>query len=65
MTTESIGSVHMLKNRAIVVTLRAVAGGILGDAVFTIEPYETTWHEVLKHVGGLEPGDDKPLPPWR
>jgi hypothetical protein len=49
-----IGSASMDKDRTIYLQLRAEGpNGELGDAMFTYRP-----------VGGLAPGESKPVPPW-
>ena len=39
-------------------------GGMRGDAKFTYPPSDPQYQMVLEHVGGLEPGATKSVPPW-
>ncbi|MBL8938874.1 MAG: hypothetical protein JNM69_30210 [Archangium sp.] len=65
MTAPSIGSAHMLPDGTIELMLRAEGpGGMRGDAKFTYPPSDPQYQMVLKHVGGLEPGATKSVPPW-
>lgn len=60
-----IGSASMDQNRIIYLQLRAEGpDGALGDAMFTYKPDDPRYQEIIKHVGGLEPGQSKPVPPW-
>ncbi len=61
----SIGQATMKEDRTIVLQLRAEAGdGTVGDALFTYSPTDKDYKMVLDHLGGLEPGQEKPVPPW-
>lgn len=62
--TTSIGSATMRPDGTIVLQLRAQTGPTIGDAQFTYPPDHPQYHEILEHVGGLEPGESKPVPPW-
>lgn len=63
---ETIGSAEMLGDGTIVLRLRAVSGsGDLGDAVIRYPSHGPGWSEIVRHVGGLEPGMQKHVPPWR
>jgi hypothetical protein len=61
----SIGSAKMKDDGTLVLQLRATGeGGIVGDAYITYEPDDPRYQETLDHLGGLEPGQEKPVPPW-
>jgi hypothetical protein len=62
----SIGSARMKPDGTIVLQLRATdpASGATGDAQFEYPPGHPQYKEVLKHIGGLKPGEEKPVPPW-
>jgi len=60
-----IGVATMMPDGTIVLHLRAEgANGLLGDAVFKYPPKHPEYREVLAHLGGLKPGESKPVPPW-
>jgi hypothetical protein len=63
---KSIGSARMREDRTIVLQLRAEdpQSGAIGDALLEYPPNHPKYDEVLAHLGGIEPGQDKPCPPW-
>ena len=54
----------MLQDRTLVLDLRAESGAALGDARLVYPPSHAQYHSVLEHLGGLSPGETKPVPPW-
>ena len=61
----SIGVATMSAERVITLQLRATGdGGMVGDGLLTYAPGDPNYNEVLTHLGGLEPGESKPVPPW-
>ena len=61
----SIGSATMSADHTVILRLRAEErGGILGEGVLVYSPGSRYYKEVLRHIGGLEPGETKPVPPW-
>ncbi len=61
----SIGSATMKDDGTIVLQLRAEGpGGIRGDALFSYKKGDKRYDKVLEHLGGLKPGQNKPVPPW-
>lgn len=36
----------------------------IGDAQFSFAPDHSDYHAIIEHVGGLAPGESKPVPPW-
>ncbi len=37
---------------------------MVGDALLTYAPDHPQYQKILTHVGGLRPGESKPVPPW-
>jgi hypothetical protein len=61
----SIGTATMKDDGTIVLMLRATGpGGMLGDSRIEYPKGHPNYDEVLKHLGGLKPGEQKPVPPW-
>ena len=61
----SIGEARMLEDRTIVLDLRAESpAGAIGDGRLTYPPSHPDYHDILDHIGGLSPGEAKPVPPW-
>lgn len=55
----------MTQDGTIVLDLRAEGpGGDSGDARFTYPPEHKDYQMILKHLGGLKPGEAKPVPPF-
>jgi len=62
---ESIGTATMTADRTIILDLRAQApDGTVGDARLTYPKSHKDYAAILKHLGGLKPGEHKPVPPW-
>ena len=60
---ESIGSATMTSDGTIVLQLRVTDGtGTIGDGLLRYTPGHPDYQKVLGHLGGLAPGDDKPVP---
>lgn len=64
---ESIGQATMEANGTIVLHLRAQdsSRGPTGDAVLRYPPDHPQYQSILEHIGGLHPGETKPVPPWK
>ena len=63
--TDSIGVATMDPDGTIVLQLRAEGpDGVLGDALIRYPPSHKDYKDVLAHLGGLKPGQSKPVPPW-
>lgn len=61
----SIGVAKMQEDRTIVLRLRAESeDGATGEGYFTYASGDKDYESVLRHVGGLVPGQSKPVPPW-
>jgi hypothetical protein len=61
----SIGQATMEPDGTIVLMLRAEApGGGVGEGLLRYPPGDKDYEMVKQHVGGLEPGQSKPVPPW-
>ena len=49
----------------ITLQLRATGpDGLRGDALFTYAPDHKEYQNILEHLGGLKPGESKPVPRW-
>jgi hypothetical protein len=64
-TVASIGTIKMNAERRIELRLRADGpNGERGESVLTYDPGDTDYDDVIKHVGGISPGETKAVPPW-
>jgi hypothetical protein len=62
--SQTIGVATMQQDGTIVLRLRAVEGGTLGEARLVYPPGHSQYQMILRHVGGLTRGETKPVPPW-
>lgn len=62
--TQSIGIATMRQDRTIVLDLVASGPDMLGDARLTYSPSDPDYEDILRHLGGLRPGEVKQVPPW-
>lgn len=61
----SIGAARMLDDGTLVLDLRAEdATGRRGDARRVYTKDHPRYRAVLDHLGGMKPGETKPVPPW-
>lgn len=60
----SIGEATMEPDGTIVLQLRAVGPGVIGDGLLKYPPKHAQYESVKKHLGGLKPGEHKPVPPF-
>ena len=62
---ESIGEARMELDGTIVLRLRAESeDGTVGEGLLRYQPADREYASVLEHLGGLQPGETKPVPPW-
>ena len=60
----SIGQATMQTDGTIVLLLRAQSGASLGDGRLEYRPDHPQYQKILRHLGGLQPGQSKPCPPF-
>jgi hypothetical protein len=60
-----IGTATMNADRSIDLMLRAEGtGGLVGDSFRNVKKGDKDYERILEHLGGLKPGESKPVPPW-
>ncbi|MFI4988411.1 MAG: hypothetical protein ACHQF3_13315, partial [Alphaproteobacteria bacterium] len=59
-----IGVAWMLPDGTIVLRLRTLPPGPIGEGQWEVKPGDPTYDEVLRHIGGLAPGETKSVPAW-
>lgn len=64
VATPSIGEATMEPDGTIVLHLRAVSPTAIGDALLRYPPDHPQYKAILDHLGGLAPGEHKPVPPF-
>ena len=64
-TDLSIGTAEMMADRSIVLMLRTRSDdGPIGEARFVYPMGSEGYQALIDHLGGLEPLQSKPVPPW-
>lgn len=64
-STDFIGRARMLGDGTVVLNLRAEDGsGTVGHGQLRYPPSHKDYQRVLDHLGGLQPGEEKPVPPF-
>ena len=63
---EAIGQAFMLEDGTIILTLSArEENGTRGDARLVYPKGHKEYNRILSHLGGIEAGQTKPVPPWQ
>jgi hypothetical protein len=65
MSEASIGTATMEPDGTLVLQLRAEGPGAMGDALLRYPPSDPRYAEILQHLGGMTPGEEKPVAPFR
>lgn len=64
--TPPIGIARMEADGTLLLDLRAEgSGGLRGHGRFVYRRGDKDYEMVLKHLGGMQPGETKPVPPWK
>jgi hypothetical protein len=61
---ESIGTAQMSADGTITLHLKSLWPDPSEDSDLTYAPDDPQYGEIKKHLGGIAPGDSKPIPPW-
>lgn len=62
---QSIGTATMSADGTIKLYLSSkTRNGLIADAVSTYKPGDSMYEEVKRHLGGINVGERKPVPPW-
>lgn len=60
----SIGTALMSADGTITLNIRSPQPGSPIDGVLAVRKGDPNYARILSHVGGLQPGGKKPVPPW-
>jgi hypothetical protein len=60
----SIGVATMAADGAITLRIRSLPPGPIAEGTLTYRPGDAKYDEVKDHIGGITPGESKPVPPW-
>ena len=60
-----IGMATMQPDKTVILDLRAEGNkGMVGHGRLTYPPSHPQYRKILDHLGGLTPGESKPVKPW-
>lgn len=60
----NIGTAKMLQDGTIVLHIRGETNGMTAEKQYEVKPGDPSYKSTLNHLGGLKPGEVKPVPPW-
>jgi hypothetical protein len=63
-TIESIGTAQMAADGTITLHLRSLWPDPSADTDLSYAPDDPQYAEIKDHLGGIKPGESKPIPPW-
>jgi hypothetical protein len=63
-TVESIGTAEMAANGTITLHLKSLWPDPHEDSDLTYAPDDSQYDDIKKHLGGIAPGQSKPIPPF-
>lgn len=67
MTNEEqhyIGIAWMDEDGTVHLRLRAEGPGVVGESILSYAKDQDNYQAILDHLGGLQPGEYKSVPPW-
>lgn len=61
---ESIGTAQMSNDGTITLHLRSLWPNPIAEGELTFAPDDPQYDDIKQHLGGIAPGDEKPVKPW-
>jgi hypothetical protein len=61
---DSVGRATMSADGAITLQLRSLWPNPIAETELVYAPDDPQYEEIKHHLGGLKPGESKPVPPW-
>lgn len=61
---DSVGVATMDQTGVIRLQLRSIDHGMIAEALKIVRPDDADYESLVKHLGGLKPGESKPIPPF-
>ncbi len=63
-STSSIGVARMDSDGVITMRVRSLPPGPVAEGELRYAPADPDYQEIVAHLGGIRPGESKPVPPW-
>src|SRR5664280_3728219 len=60
----SIGVATMTDDGVLTLRLRSLPPGPIGEGTMRYKPGDREYEDIKKHIGGINPGETKPVRPW-
>ena len=60
----SIGAAHMDEDGVITLRIRSLPPGPIAEAELRYAPNDPHYEDIKRHLGGIAPGETKPVKPW-
>jgi hypothetical protein len=60
----SIGVATMTDDGVLTLRLRSLPPGPIGEGTMRYKPGDREYEDIKKHIGGIKPGETKPVRPW-
>jgi hypothetical protein len=60
----SIGVAYMDADGVITLRIRSLPPGPIAEGEFRYEPDDPHYQDIVAHLGGIKPGETKPVRPW-
>ena len=61
---ESIGGATMTPDGVITLQIRSMPPGPIAEGLIRYAPGDAKYEEIEQHLGGISPGETKPVRPW-
>ena len=60
-----VGSAYMTEQGVLELSLRTeAADGTVGEALLIVPPDDARYADMVRHLGGIGPGEGRPIPPF-
>lgn len=62
---DNVGSAYMQDDGTLEMSLRTETDdGMIGEAFLVIPPSDARYADMVAHLGGIKPGEGRPIPPF-
>jgi hypothetical protein len=63
-TVPSIGVATMSADGTVTLRIKSLPPGPIAHGTFVYAPGDAQYENIKRHLGGIAPGETKPVPPW-